>query len=65
MVPMLPEILFEGQNKKYWEFDGWKPKAKPGASPELKKAIAEFLSDIEEAEKDTFVDDTIDDIEEM
>lgn len=63
MVPMLPEILFEGQNEKYWEFDGWKPKAKPGASPELKKAIAEFVSDIETAEQESNVDGRFDTIE--
>lgn len=63
MVPMLPEILFEGQNEKYWEFDGWKPKAKPGASPELKEAIAEFISDIETAEQEQISDDRFDTIE--
>lgn len=50
----LPGILHEDKYKNTWEWDGWKPKAKPDAPQEVKDAIDEWL-----AEEETDGDDLI------
>lgn len=52
----LPDILTEEEYKDTWEWDGWKPKAKPDAPEEIKEAINEW---IEEVEDDLDEDDDI------
>ena len=59
MTPVLPDILFEDQYKDQWEWDGWKPKAKPDAPQALKDALDEWESEIEEAEDEMFDFDDI------
>lgn len=55
MMPTLPEILFEDQYKDQWGWDGWKPKAHDDAPDALKKAVAEWLRDIERAENKSVI----------
>lgn len=55
MMPILPEILFEDQYKDQWGWDGWKPKAHDDAPDALKKAVAEWMRDIERAENESVV----------
>ena len=50
MIFALPEILTDKKYKGTWEWDGWKPKAKPDAPQEVKDAIEEMLSDVDEDE---------------
>lgn len=52
----LPAILTEKQYEDTWEWDGWKPKAKPDAPQVVKDAIEEWLSEVEDDEDS---DDTI------
>lgn len=47
MINGLPEILMDEKYKDTWEWDGWKPKAKPDAPQEVKDAIEEMLSDMD------------------
>lgn len=58
MILALPDILFEEKYKSTWEWDGWKPKAKKDAPPEVKKAIDKWLSEIPDED-----DETADDID--
>lgn len=46
----LPKELQNPKNADFWEWDGWKPKAKANAPEKVKKAIEKWLADIEEAE---------------
>lgn len=43
----LPDILFEEQYKDFWEWDGWKPKAKDNAPQKVKEAIEEWVNEAE------------------
>lgn len=43
----LPAILNEEKNKKYWEWDGWKPKAMPNAPKEVKDAIKKWIAEVD------------------
>ncbi len=52
----LPAILTEKQYEDTWEWDGWKPKAKPDAPQVVKDAIEEWMSEVEDDEDS---DDTI------
>lgn len=52
MIYTLPEELHDDKNEGFWEWDDGKPKAKANAPEGLKKAIAEWMADIEEAEND-------------
>lgn len=65
MTPVLPDILFDEQYKDQWEWDGWKPKAKDGAPEELKAEIESFIREVEDEDKNAFIDDDIDEIEEI
>lgn len=56
MINALPEILTDERYKDTWEWDGWKPKAKPDAPQEVKDAITEMLSDMDE-DNDTSLSD--------
>lgn len=43
----LPAILTDKKYENTWEWDGWKPKAKPNAPQVVKDAIAEWLADVD------------------
>lgn len=52
----LPAILTEKEYENTWEWDGWKPKAKPEAPKVVKDAIAEWLAEAEdEGDDDTVI----------
>ena len=53
MILSLPNILHDEKYKNQWEWDGWKPKAKPTAPKELKDAIAEWVKEATADEIDT------------
>lgn len=55
----LPEILHNPKYKEFWEWDGWKPKAKADAPYKLKREIESWLADVEEAENDHADDEVV------
>lgn len=55
----LPAILHDKKYKDTWDWDGWKPKAKPTAPKEVKEAISEWVTAIEKADSDTSDDSII------